>query len=251
MRVCIKQNQLKYTILAAGALGLGLRGLLYATGIDGRGLLEAGHWADIALWILTGGVLAVLFFGTGPIPSAVSRDDLPASRWSGIGSLAAALGIGITTISELSAFSSRLMLLVWLLGVCSAVSMAVVGIRQLRGRKPHYLLHAAVCVYFALRMLSRYRMWSATPQLQDYCFYLLSYAALMLTAYHRAAFGVGMGKFRSLWFFSLGAVYLCCLSLRGAVDFPLLLGCGIWALTGLPDAACGTCPEQNSDPAEG
>ena len=43
MRVCTKPNQLKFTILAAGVLGLVLRTILYATGIDGRGLLETGH----------------------------------------------------------------------------------------------------------------------------------------------------------------------------------------------------------------
>ena len=234
MRVCTKPIQLKYTILAAGVLGLVLRTILYATGIDGRGLLEAGHWADIALWILTGGALAVLFFGTRPIASAVSQDDLPASPLRGIGAFAAAVGIGITTISEFATFSSRLMLISWLLGLCSAVSMALAGVAYLRGRKPHCLLHAVLCVYFALRMLSRYRMWSATPQLQDYCFYLVAYASLMLTAYHRAAFGAGMGSLRSLWFFSLGTVYLCCLSLKGAADYVLLLGCGIWAFAGLP-----------------
>lgn len=233
MKVLIKPNQLKLAILGSGILGLVLRIVLYATGIDGRGLLEAGHWADIGLWGLTLVTLVVLFLGTRSIGPSVSQKDLPASLWGGLGALAAAVGIGITTISEFAAFSSRLMLIVWLLGLCSAVSMAVAGILSLTGRKPHFAFYVVLCVYFALRMLSRYRLWSATPQLQDYCFYLLAHAALMLTAYHRAAFGAGMGRYHSLWFFALAAVYLCCLSVRGARDMLLLLGCGVWAFCGL------------------
>ena len=82
-------------------------------------------------------------------------------------------------------------------------------------------------------MVSRYQMWSSDPQLQDYCFYLTAYVALMLTAYHHAAFDAGMGSHKLLWFFSLAAMYLCCLSLKGNADTVLLLGCGVWAFTNL------------------
>ena len=84
---------------------------------------------------------------------------------------------------------------------------------------------------FALRMVSGYQNWSADPQLQDYCYYLLAYVTLMLTAYHHAAFHVGVGKHRSVWFFSLMAMYFCIVSLLGTTELYLLLGCGIWAFT--------------------
>ena len=55
--------------------------------------------------------------------------------------------------------------------------------------------------------------------------------ALMLTAYQHAAFHTGVGRHRSVWFFSLMATYFCIVALKGATDIYLLLGCGIWAFT--------------------
>ena len=82
-------------------------------------------------------------------------------------------------------------------------------------------------------MISRYQLWSSDPQLQDYCFYLTAYVALMLTAYHHAAFDARMGSHKALWLYSLAAVYLGCLSLKGNMDIALLLGCSAWAFTNL------------------
>jgi hypothetical protein len=143
------------------------------------------------------------------------------------------LGIAVTSVSEFSEFSSSLHLIVWVLGVCSAISFGCVGVLRLTGGKSHPLLHALPCIYFALRMVSRYQLWSSDPQLQDYVFYLGAYVALMLCAYHHAAFDADMGKHGSLWFWSMAAVYLCCLALPNSQDgyLPFL---GIWVITNTP-----------------
>jgi hypothetical protein len=88
-------------------------------------------------------------------------------------------------------------------------------------------------VYFALRVICLYRFWSSDPQLQDYVFYLGAYVALMLCAYHHAAFDADMEKHGSLWFWSMAAVYLCCLALPNSQDgyLPFL---GIWVITNTP-----------------
>ncbi len=234
MKLTIKASQLKFLILGAGGLGLALRILLYATGIDGRGLLEEGHWAEIALWILTALTAAALFFFTRKIVGPETyRDSHPVSFAGAVGAFAAMGALGMTTLQEFAEFSSRLHLIVWVLGLCAAVSLGIIGVCRLTGKKPHFLLHTLFCLYLALRMVSQYQMWSSDPQLQDYCFYLCAYLALMLTAYHHAAFDADMGKHRALWFFSLAAVYLCCLSLKGTRDTLLLLCCGAWAFTNL------------------
>lgn len=234
MKFNINPKQLKFLILGAGGIGLALRIVLYAYGMDGRGLLRENYWASVALWCLTAAVFAaLLIFGrkiTGPEKYA---DAQPVSFQSAIGCFALMAGLILTSIREFSEFSTNLHLIIWVLGLICAVAMGCVGICRLTGKKPYFLLHAALCIYFALRMVSQYRQWSSDPCLQDYCFYLTAYVTLMLTAYHQAAFDAEMGKHRLLWFFSLAGVYLCCLSLKGSRDTLLLLGCAAWAFTNL------------------
>ena len=74
MKLNMKAEQLKFLILGAGGLGLALRIALYATGIDGRGLLESGHWAHIAVWILTATAALVLLICCRPI---TGPEELP------------------------------------------------------------------------------------------------------------------------------------------------------------------------------
>ena len=234
MKRAVKPDSLKYLILGAGGLGLVLRILLYATGIDGRGLLVRGHWAWITLWILTLLTGAAILALTRLIHCPVTPEALSPVSFSGaMGAFAAMAGIGLTTILEFSRDFGGIALPVWVLGLCSTVAMGVIGACRLTGRKPHPLLHALLCVYFALRMMSRYRLWCSDPQLQDYCFYLGAYVALMLAAYHHAALGADMGSHRPLWRYSLAAVYLGCVSLKSNMDAALLFGCSVWAFTNL------------------
>lgn len=254
MKLTLKASHLKYLILEAGGLGLVLRLALYATGIDGRGLLVEGHWASIALWGLTFLVAAAIFLFTRTLDGPTDHETAyPVSFQGAIGAFTAMLGIAVTSVSEFSEFSSSIHLIVWVLGICSAVSFGCVGVLRLTGGKSHPLLHALPCIYFALRMVSRYQLWSSDPQLQDYCYYLLAYVALMLTAYHHAAFDANMGCHRSLWRLGLASVYLCTLSLSSNMDTLLLLGCGAWAFTNLTNLTSCPCrqslaltPEENS-----
>lgn len=241
MKNPVQANTLKYLIPGAGGLGLVLRILLYATGVDGRGLLVRGHWAATGLTVLTLAVLALVFLSTRANAETASQNvAYPVSVTAAMGAFAAMIGISIVTVTEFAEFSTRMHLIVWVLGVLSTVSMGGIGFCRLRGKKPSFLLSAVICLYFALRMVSRYQRWSADPQLQDYCFYLMAYVALMLTAYQHAAFDADMGNHRGLWFCSLMAVYLCCVSLRGTADTLLLLGCGFWAFSNLTGYACHT-----------
>lgn len=234
MKLTFHANRLKFLTLGAGGLGLILRILLYATAIDGRGLLVADHWANISLWIVTSVTAAAIFFFTRLIKNPAAPDSAsPVSFPAAMGAFAAMLGIAITVGREFAEFSSRLNLIVWVLGLCSVLALGRIGLCRLTGTKTHPLLHAILCIYFALRMVSRYQLWSADPQLQDYCFYLTAYVALMLAAYQHAAFDADIGSHKQLWLFSLAGVYLCMLSLKGNMDTLLLLGCGVWAFTNL------------------
>lgn len=234
MKLSVKPNQLKWIILGAGGLGFLLRVLLYTTGTDEKGLLVSGHWAVIALGILTLAVAAGLFLLTKPIQGPQRYQDcFPVSWVSAAGAILAALGILVTTVSGIGSATDTIELVIRVLGFVSVAALAVVAVCRLTGAKPVFPCHAVVCVYFALRMVSQYRHWSADPQLQDYCFYLFAYGALMLAAYQQAAFDAGMGSHRALWVLNLASVYLCFLALYGCQDALLLFTAGIWAFTNL------------------
>lgn len=237
MKISVKPATLKYLVLGAGALGLLLRFLLYATGTDDQGLLVRGHFSSYLMWILNTVVLVGLFLLSRSITGPeLYRDCFPTSTPAGIGCILAAVGVLITTIAEASATDTT-QLLCTVLGFAAVLILLFLGFCRLCGFEPNFLFPAVLCVYFAIRMVSQYRNWSADPQLQDYCYHLCACVGLMLTAYHHAAFGAGMGSHRQLWFFSLATVYLCCLTLAGPENQLFYLTTGIWLFTNLTSLA--------------
>lgn len=233
MKITVKPATLKYLVLGAGALGLLLRFLLYATGTDDQGLLERGHFAYYLMGILNIAVLAGLFLLSRDIRGPeLYRDCFPTSTPAGIGCILAAVGVLVTTIAEASAADTT-QLVCTVLGFAAVLILLFLGVCRLCGLEPHFLFPAVLCVYFAIRMVSQYRHWSADPQLQDYCYHLCACVGLMLTAYHHAAFGAGLGNHRRLWFLSLATGYLCCLAVAGPENHLFYLTTGIWLFTNL------------------
>lgn len=235
MKRSIKPNLLKLLTLSAGLLGLVLRLVLYSTGIDHKGLLVSGHWAGIAVSILTGGVILSLIIltrsitGPAQYPSAYPR-SVPA----GLGCLALALAVLLSCLKDIASPPDSVGTLIrWVLGFLTVVALAVLCICRIAGAKPIFLLHGLVCVYFAVRMVTQYQQWSSDPQIQDYAFYQLALVALMLTAYQHAAFDADMGRHKAVWLMGLAAVYLCLTAVRGTGDTWFLLASALWAFTNL------------------
>lgn len=234
MNLNFKPRHLTLLILGASAAGFALRKALYAFGFDGRGLLIENHPAALALWGLTAAVaILLILFALG------AKTELTASSTAlgAAGAFAAAAALGYTAMQEFGNFFSIMDILLWALGLSSAICFALIGICRLRRSKPYFLLHALPCVYLALRMVTRYRMLSIDPQLMDYCFYLCACVALMLTAYHHAALDAGMGKPKLLRLYTLGSVYLSCVALSYTEDPLLLAGLALWAVCSLPREA--------------
>ena len=57
----MKKGKFYGVIFLLGILAKLLRGLLYRGNLDSRGLIPAGSFLDIALWVLTVGALVLCF----------------------------------------------------------------------------------------------------------------------------------------------------------------------------------------------
>lgn len=238
MKTSAKPSLIRLAVLSAGGAGLMIRALLYALATDEKGLLVRNHPLSVLLTALSIGVLAGIFLLTRPIQGPEAYGDcFHPSIPGGIGCLAAAGGILLSTLAELSAPADSVSLVLRALGFLATGCMLAAALGRMMGARSSFLLYAAVSLYFCLQMVSQYRVWSNVPQIQDYVFQLLACTALMVTAYHHAAFGVDMGRHRSLWFFSLITAYLCMLSLAGPDNQLFYLGTGIWAFTNVSSLA--------------
>ena len=220
---------LRYTVLSASLLAMMLRALLYATAIDHKGLLIAGHWTAWSILILTGVILGSLLLFTRKIQNPVNSGPSPASWLQGASSLLLAGVIFQRALSFYAVAYDRLNLIAAISGFAAAVALLVIGICRMIPKKPSFLFHSIVSIFFALQLVSQYRNWSSDPQLMDYCFYLAAFICLMLTAYFLAGFEVDMPNGRGLEFTSLAAVFFCCLALPESGDAALLISCALWA----------------------
>lgn len=228
--------QLKILTVCAALLAAALRAAHYAFGMDGRNLLVANHWSVLGLWVVSiGFALLLLLCGRTIKGTEACADDFPTSPGAAVGCFVLAAGIVLTSLQQSGAFELTADKIVWASGFLAAAGLLVIGICRLIGKKPRFLFHAVLCLFFTLRMIAQYRHWSADPQLQDYGFYLCAHVAVMLAAYHHAALDVGVGKRRALWICSLSAVYLCCAAVPHCSEALLMGTSALWALSNLPD----------------
>lgn len=245
MKAVSRSKYIPLIPLAAGAVGMGARFVLYATGFDSRGLLPSAHPLHILCWVVA--VLATVFLAVslrkldGP---NCYESSFPASASGGVTTCIAAVWLLMGAFSGMDQMHDRLNTARTLLGFAAAPCLAVAGFCRIKGKRPSFLLYALVCVYFAAELVCRYRTWSGNPQLADYSFQLFACIFLMLTAYHRAAFAVGLGRRKAQLFCNLMAAMLCLYSMADAV--PFYFGGALWAVSGLraPEPPAEPEPEE-------
>ena len=239
MKTDFKLSNLKYLILGAGVIGFFLQRMLYRTGMDEKGLLISGHWAQIALLVLSAAVLAAIYRSTRAlqtpkeIPAAVSISG-------GIGCLLGAAALFIK-LPVPPMGPDRLYVMEQYFSTAAQLIFCALAFFCFAGKKTPFPLHGILCLYLAVRAVGQYRFWSSVPQLMDYAFFLLAHVALMLSAYQLAAWNAGFGDLKKLWRWGLTALYLCCSCSCSPSNRIFLLLFGIWLFTSLP------APRQNSD----
>ena len=223
-----KSEQLKYGTLGAGLLGLLLRVLLYSTGIDRRGLLISTHWAQFALWILTAAVIGGIFCLRTWIP-APKKIRFSPSKFAAAGCLLAAVALVLTPSETPSGFSLEPVEPV--LRYLAAAALLGIGWCRFSGHRPNFLMHVILCAYFGIRMVCRYRVWSVEPQLMHYFFQLGAHLSLTFAAYHFATMDAKMGDLKKLWYWGMGGIFFCAVSIADAPV--LMLGMILWLCSNL------------------
>ena len=229
-----KYFQPKYIPLIAltgGGLGFLLRLWLYATGMEENGLLRTDHPANWLAFVLTALVLGAVFLCLRPLAGIPSykrlfKPSVPAAA----GSIAAAAGILAADIYEFSHQMDNVAVLSWVLSILACLSLVILGLCRIQGKRPNLVLHGCVTVYLMVHLISQYRFWNAEPQLQKYVFPLLASVFLMLTAYHRTTLDARSGSRRWYAFFNSGAVFFCCLALLGE-QWLFYLAMAVWTAT--------------------
>ena len=166
-------------------------------------------------------------------PSGDYEDCYKADLLSALGAVAGGAGILMTAGSADSAMVNYLALACRYLGLAAPVCLLLAGIARALGKKPFFLLHVVVCLYFLLYIVSSYQTWSSHPQMQDYIFSLLGAMALMLYGFYTAAMEAECGNRRMMFGVGLAAIYLCSAELARTSCPWMYLGGTLWVLTDL------------------
>ena len=221
-------GKLPVMMLIFGLAAYALRWGLYAAAVDARGLLVRNSPLGIALAVLTVGALVWILLAVRKQPNT---DGFAASLPAAVGSLAAGGGIVVTVLTAAPGMGGYLEAAWYWLGLASSVCLLLAGISRAFGKKPFFLLHVVVCLFFLIHLVTRYQLWSSNPQLQDYVFALLGAAALMCFSFYTAAQEADCGKERMKLGMGLAAIYLCLAELARSACPALYFGGLVWVQT--------------------
>lgn len=233
MKYPFQSHILPFFTMGAGGFGLALRIWLFSA-IDEKGLLPSGHPAEYALYILTALALGILYLSTRELKPTHGKAP---HLFSACAYAAGGLGLILSAVPNLAGSTARLAHVAMAASLVGGLAMLyMAGLKYFHKRLP-YPLPAALTVVLMLNTVAQCQVWGAEPQLQVYCFPLLAYIFLILSAYYKTAFTVKQKDAKLLAFFSQGALFFCCLSLNTA-QWPFFFGMLCWAAAQLIPCTC-------------
>lgn len=257
----VRNNWLIYgSTLLAGLSSLGLHRYMMDNCFDRKGLLIAGSlpvWLMLAIGAaFVAGMLLLLWKLGG---NGTYEDNFPRDPISGILLIAAGAvmlwyaahpeAVPAPQIHPMAGSAGAMAqlterfkdILPWL----AAVSMAVLGLFRILGRKAPAWFGGAVCLNYMLTLVTDYRLWSANPQLHSYAYQLLAEVLLMLCAFHRTSCDGGILQRRKLLFTGTAAAVCAMASLSLDFHRPFFLASALWGL-----GCVGTTAVLPPDPQE-
>ncbi len=220
-------------VVILGAANAGIRYWMYTAAVDEKGLLL--RWSPPGILCLSlSAVTALLILGAVLTGKGSDRygENFPPSLLGGICACLLAAAIGWSCLGSFQTLDT-LGKLRMVVGWASVPCLLLTAYGRIRGVRPIFLLHGIVCLFFGLNLADHYRIWSAEPQMADYIFQLLSAVGLLLTAYHRTAFDVGLGGRKGLQSASLLAGFFCFSAVTASQEAVFYLAGGLWCLGSL------------------
>ncbi len=197
-----------------GILGALLRGILFSSATDSRGLLQPFYPTQILLWLLTLGFAIFLIFHIRKLPQGAKYTfNFPLSPIHAIGNGASGLGFLFFSISLFASKTDTLSLLCATLGLGATIALIALGLYRWKGTRPTPVFSIILCIFFILRLISCYRLWSPNPQMEAYLFPLFANVFAMLSCYYDATFTDSAGNRARHTFFHLFAIYCAIVSL--------------------------------------
>ena len=218
--------------LALGLVGAGCRFLVYALGMDEKGLLVAGHPASVALWIVTAaGVLAAVLAALTFREDNKAPDEGRGAILRAFGAAFMAIGVFSTLLLPEGNGIQVLLRLHRILAAVGAVCLLTAAVFCLLGKPVPFGCYAGAAIFFFVHVLTRYRAWSGDPQMTDYLHALGSGLSLALFSYYETALLVGLGGRRQR--LALGTLGIfCCVAAAARGEYPVMHLCGaIWMLS--------------------
>lgn len=243
-----KRMKLEYVpgvMILLGLAAMGLRQLLYMVAVDEKNLMIANHPLELSLYGLSALALLAAVWVVWPLKGTKEfSENYPASPLSAGGNLLMAAGIGLTLIFWEPGMGGAMGQLWMGLGITAVLSLGWIGCCRIRGKKPLWLFHLFVILFFGIHMVSHYQTWSKVGYLPEYFFPLLGGVSLVLFAYEQTAFDAGLGRRRILLALGLFAMFLCTAALDHGTYWALY-GCGIfWVWTNLVSWQVSPEPEE-------
>lgn len=218
--------------LALGLVGAGCRFLLYALGMDEKGLLVPGHPAAVLLWVVTAAaVLAAVLAAMTFREDNKAPDETCRSIPEALGTAVMALGVLSTLLLPENNGIATLLRLHRILSVLAFFCLLAAAVFRLMGKPVPFGCYAGAAVFFFVHVVTRYRAWSGNPQMADYLHALGAGLCLSLVSYYETALVVGLGGRRQR--FALGILGIfCCVAAAARGEYPLMHLCGaVWILS--------------------
>lgn len=235
MKKLIPITDLPLLVGATGLLGAALRLWQILRGEDAEGLLITGHPAGVLQLVLLAAVILLLAFytrGVGKEPG-YSR-NFPASVAGALGTVFGAVGIFATAVWQiLSKDAIVLDYISALMGILAGPALILAAKSRLEGKKVTYLSHVPTCLFLALWLFTRCRIWGAEPEIWRFFPDLAAMLTLLLAVYHLTTFDVNLGERKTYLFWALLASYCCIAAIPGSENKLLLLSGAVWMLTNL------------------
>lgn len=229
MKSLTRPNTLSLLCALGGAVAFCLRLWFLKTGVDGKGLLTAGHIGNTLSFLVTALTLLPAALLTLKTPDA-KHIRSKASRPAAVGAVLGGVGMAFAAWQLLASAPTLLPAATGVLGMAGALCAVYAAFCRLGGKKISPWVSCVIIVFLMLLPVQLYRQWSGETQLPRYFFQLLGCICLLLWAFQRTALEAGTGSWRLYLLLRHWGIFFCIAAVAGGQPV-FYLTAAAWMLT--------------------